>query len=177
MKPRISTVVAIGSDQQHNRVIGDGNGLLWHIPDDLRRFKEITMGHPVIMGRKTFESILAILGKPLPGRTNIVITRDTVWSHEGAVAAHSLDEAIAMAAEEDQEEIFIGGGGQVYNEALPYIERLYLTLIDDQKEGDAFFPAYEDIFTKKVFEEEREHNGLRYRWVTLDRPSSTEDPS
>lgn len=174
MKPRISTVVAIGSDHQHNRVIGDGNGLLWHIPDDLRRFKEITMGHPVIMGRKTFESILAILGKPLPGRTNIVITRDTSWSHEGAVAAHSLDEAVAKASELDQEEIFIGGGGQVYAEALPRIERLYLTLINDEKEGDAFFPPYEEEFTKEIFREEREHNGLRYTWVTLDRPAATE---
>lgn len=177
MKPRISTVVAIGSDQQHNRVIGDGNGLLWHIPDDLRRFKEITMGHPVVMGRKTFESILAILGKPLPGRTNIVVTRDRDWSYEGAVTAHSLEEALTKAKEIDQEEIFIGGGGQIYHEALPYIERLYLTLIDDQKEGDSFFPAYENEFTEIAFEEEREHNGLRYKWITLDRPSSTEGPS
>ncbi len=169
MNPRISSVVAIGSDHQHNRVIGDGNGLLWHIPDDLRRFKEITMGHPVIMGRKTFESILSILGKPLPGRTNIVITRDTAWTYDGALVAHSLEEALRQAREIDDEEIFIGGSGQIYHEALPFIDRLYLTLIDDEKEGDSFFPAYEHVFTEKISEEGREHNGLKYRWVTLER--------
>ena len=128
------------------------------------------MGHPVIMGRKTFESILSILKKPLPGRTNIVITRGPEWTHEGVLVVRSLEEAIERASEIDQEEIFIGGGGQVYTEALPQIDRLYLTLIDDQKEGDAFFPEYEAEFTKKLFEEEREHDGITYRWVTIERP-------
>ena len=167
--PRISCVVAIGSDNKHNHVIGDGNGLLWHIPDDLKRFKEITLGHPVIMGRKTFESILSILKKPLPGRTNIVITRDQSWTHEGVLVAHSLEEAIKMASAIDAEEIFIGGGGQIYAEALPRIDRLYLTLIDDTKEGDSFFPSYEDQFTKTISDETREWNGLSYRWVTVER--------
>lgn len=165
MKPRISSVVALGD----NRVIGKGNGLLWYIPDDLKRFKELTLGHPVIMGRKTFDSILAILGKPLPNRTNIVITRDTSWSHEGVTVTHSLREAFEKAAAEGDEEVFVIGGAQVYAEALPFLSRIYLTRIEDSKEGDAFFPAYEEEFTKEIFREEREHNGLRYTWVTLER--------
>jgi len=174
--PRISTVVAIGSGGLHNGVIGKGNELLWHIPDDLKRFKAITLGHPVIMGRKTFESIVAVLGKALPGRTNIVVTRDSSWAYPEVLVAHSLEEAIEKAKELDAEEIFIGGGGQIYQQALPYIDRLYLTLIEDDKEGDSYFPAYEHLFTKKLFEEEREWNGIRYRWVDLERPlSSTED--
>jgi len=165
MKPRVSAIVAIGD----NRVIGKANGLLWHIPDDLRHFKELTMGHPVIMGRKTFDSILAFLGKPLPGRTNIVITRNLDWSHEGAIVAHSLEEAIEMASALDMEEVFVIGGAQVYEESLPFIDRLYLTRIESSDEGDAFFPEYEHLFTEKLSDETREHNGLAYHWITLER--------
>lgn len=168
-RARISSVVAIGNGKVHNRVIGNGNGLLWHIPDDLKRFKQLTLGHPVIMGRKTFESIVAILGKALPGRTNIVITRDTSWSYPDVVVAHSLEDALEKARALDTEEIFIGGGGQIYEQALPIIDRLYLTLIEDDKEGDSFFPPYEHLFTKKLSEETREWNGLTYRWVNLER--------
>lgn len=168
-RARISSVVAIGNGKVHNRVIGNGNGLLWHIPDDLKRFKQLTLGHPVIMGRKTFESIVAILGKALPGRTNIVITRDTSWSYPDVVVAHSLEDALEKARTLDTEEIFIGGGGQIYEQALPIIDRLYLTLIEDDKEGDSFFPPYEHLFTKKLSEETREWNGLTYRWVDLER--------
>jgi len=163
-KPRISIIVSIGK----NLVIGRQDKLMWPIPEDLKRFKRLTMGHPVIMGRKTFESILATLGKPLPGRTNIVISRRNL-DIEGAVAVHSLEEAIQKAGEVDKEEIFIGGGAQVYEQALPYVDKLYLTLIDDVKKGDTFFPPYEHLFTKKMFEEEREHNGLKYKWVDLER--------
>lgn len=133
------------------------------------------MGHPVIMGRKTFESILHSLGKPLPGRTNIIVTRDPTCisrlnlDTEGVVAAHSLEEAVEKAREIDQEEIFIIGGAQIYEQALPIIDRLYLTLIDDEKPGDAYFPAYEHLFTKKLAEEAGEHNGLKYKWVDLER--------
>lgn len=168
-RTRISSVVAIGNGKVHNRVIGNGNELLWHIPDDLKRFKQLTLGHPVIMGRKTFESIVAILGKALPGRTNIVITRDTSWSYPDVVVAHSLEDALEKARALDTEEIFIGGGGQIYEQALPIIDRLYLTLIEDDKEGDSFFPPYEHLFTKKLSEETREWNGLTYRWVNLER--------
>ena len=168
----ISAIAAIGAD----RVIGRKDKLLWPIPEDLKRFKELTVGHPVIMGRKTYESIFAMLGKPLPGRTNIVITRspgdfkdNPAYEFEHVVLAHSIDDAIQKAKEIDQDEIFIGGGAQVYEQALPFTDRLYLTLVDDDKEGDAYFPAYEEQFTKIISEEPREHEGLKYKWVTLER--------
>jgi dihydrofolate reductase len=164
--PRICAVVAIG----RNRALGKDNTLLWHIPDDLKRFKALTMGHPIIMGRKTFESIVESLGKPLPGRTNIVVTRDTSWTHQGVIVVRSPEEGIAKAREIDDSEIHIGGGAQLYEQTLPVINKLYLTIIDEEKEADNFFPPYEDQFTKKTFEEEREWNGLKYRWLDLERP-------
>lgn len=163
--PRIAIVVAIGK----NREIGKNGKLLWHIPDDLKRFKTLTLGHPVIMGRKTFESIISILGKPLPGRTNIVVTRDESWQHEGVLVFHSPEEAFTKARELDSEEIHIGGGADLYKQALPYVDRLYLTLVDDTKDADTYFPEYETEFTKKISEETREHEGLKYSWVTRER--------
>ena len=157
-------MVAIGK----NRELGLDGKLLWHIPEDLKRFKALTLDHPVIMGRKTFESIPPKF-RPLPGRTNIVVTRDTGWEHEGVLVAHSLDEALRKARELDNEEVHIGGGQQLYEQVLPQVDRLYLTLIDDEKEADTYFPPYEKEFTKKLSEESREHNGLLYRWVTLER--------
>lgn len=164
-KPRVAITVAIGK----NRELGLGGKLLWHIPEDLKRFKAITLGHPIIMGRKTFESIIAILGKPLPGRINIVVTRDLNWRYEGVLVFHSLEEALAKARELDQEEIHIGGGADLYGQALPFVDRLYLTLVDDTKEADTFFPEYEKEFTKKISEESHEHEGLKYSWVNLER--------
>lgn len=161
----ISIVVAIGK----NREIGQEGKLLWHIPEDLKRFKELTLGHPVIMGRKTFESIVKILDKPLPGRTNIVITRNTEWKYDGVLSADSFEKALEKAQEIDSEKIFIGGGAQIYELALPYVDKLYLTLIDDEKKSDSYFPPYENIFKKKTLEEKREHNGLKYTWITLER--------
>ncbi len=152
-----------------NRVIGLKNQLLWPIPDDLKRFKQLTLGHPVIMGYNTFHSILSTLGKPLPGRTNIVISDKASWHHDGAMTAVSIEDAIAKASAIDGEEIFIIGGALTYAQGLPLANRLYLTLIDDEKEGDAYFPAYEYIFTKKIAEEAREWNGLKYSWVDLEK--------
>jgi dihydrofolate reductase len=168
-KPRVSIVVAMGRGRLHNHVIGKNNELLWHIPDDLKRFKALTVGHPVIMGRKTFESILASLGKPLPGRTNIVITRDQNWQHDGAIVTHSVVEALEKARAIDQSEIFIGGGSQLYEQVLPQVDRLYLTLIDDEKDGDTYFPDYENEFTKVLGDESREWNGIHYRWLDVER--------
>lgn len=170
---KVYAVVAIGK----NRELGKEGKLLWHIPDDLARFKELTLGHPLIMGRKTFESILGYTGgKPLPGRTNIVVSRkgQTFVDSQGltfadVIVVPSLDEAIEKAKALDDEEIHIGGGAQIYEQALLYIDKLYLTLIDDEKEADSFFPPYEKEFTKKVFEEKREWKGLKYRWVDLER--------
>lgn len=153
-------------------VIGRSDKLMWPIPEDLKRFKRLTMGHPVIMGRKTFESILASLGKPLPGRTNIVITRSSTSlgvNDPNVILTHSLEEAIAKASEIDKEEVFIGGGAQIYEQALPFTDRLYLTLIDDEQPGDAYFPPYEHLFKTVVADEAHEFNGLKYRWVDLER--------
>jgi dihydrofolate reductase len=163
----IAAVVAIG----RNRELGKGNKLIWHIPDDLKRFKKLTLGHPIIMGRKTFESIVAMLGKPLPERTNIVITRDKKWGYGGVLVADSLERALELAKEQPgAEEIHIGGGAQVYEQALSKIDKLYLTLIDaETPDADSYFPAYKKDFTKKTFEEEHEWNGLKYRFVDLER--------
>ncbi len=162
MAARISIIVAVGK----NRAIGKKNTLLWRISDDLKRFKTLTMGHPIIMGRKTFESI----GRALPGRTNIVITRNTTWSAPDCVAVHSLSEAFEFARTKDSEEIFVIGGGEIYKEALRHADRLYLTLIDDATDGDVHFPDYSD-FTKVISEEKRfdEKTKLNYSWITLEK--------
>lgn len=162
---KICAVVAIGK----NRELGKGGKLLWHIPDDLKRFKELTMGHPVIMGRKTFESIVGYIGGALPGRTNIVVTRDESWKYEGVLVFKTLEEAIEKAKELDNQEIHIGGGAQLYEQALPMIDKLYLTLIDAEGEADIFFPPYEEQFTKKTFEEKHEWKGIKYTFVDLER--------
>lgn len=164
-KALVSIIAAIG----RNRALGKDNELLWHIPDDLRRFKELTLGHPVIMGRKTFDSIVASLGKVLPGRTNIVVTRDADRSYEGAIIAHSIDEAISRASALDDTDVFVIGGGEIYAQALPLADRLFLTFIDDEKKADSFFPPYESDFPHVDSDEAREWNGIRYRWITLRR--------
>ncbi len=164
-RPVVAAVAAIGK----RRVLGKENKLLWHLPNDLKRFKELTVGHPMILGRKTFESIVGYLGKPLPGRQNIVITRDPAWKYEGVIVAASIEDAIAKGKALDDEKVFIGGGAQIYEAALPYTDKLYLTLIDDEKEGDSFFPAYEREFATVTFEQAGEENGIAYRWVDLER--------
>src|SRR5258708_1489116 len=121
----VSAIAAIGK----NRELGQDNKLLWHIPDDLKRFKALTTGHPVIMGRKTFESIFAMIGKPLPNRTNIVVTHDTSWSHAGVLVSHSVEKAIEKGKSLGEKEVFILGGAQIYEAALPFTDKLYLTLI------------------------------------------------
>ena len=156
----VSIIAAIGT----GRSLGKSNDLLWRIPDDLKRFKTLTTGHPLVMGRKTFDSI----GKPLPNRTSIVVTRDTSWQHEGVVVAQSIEEALEKA-KAIHPDVFVIGGGQIYEQALPFIDRLCLTLIDATKEADIYFPEYEDTFTKVTFHEDREHEGLKYKWVNLER--------
>src|SRR3989338_3534347 len=144
-KTVVAAVVAIGK----NRELGKEGKLVWRIPDDVQRFRDLTRGHPLIMGRKTFESILSYRGTPLPDRTNIVITRDRDWKYEGVIVVHSLAEAMEVAREIEKKEIHIGGGAEIYKEALPMIDKLYLTLIDaEAPDADTFFPPYEDQFTK-----------------------------
>ena len=160
----ISVIAAISE----NRAIGKNNQLLFRIPEDLKRFKTITSGHPVIMGRKTFESI----GQPLPGRTNIVVTHDRNFHAQGLIVVHSLQEAIKSAfakATADKKEIFIIGGASIYAQALPFADKLYLTLVNQEyPEADAFFPDYSE-FNKIISEEKRTYDGLAYTWVTLER--------
>ena len=147
------------------RAIGKENGLLWHIPDDMKRFKTLTLGKPVIMGRKTFESIVAILGKPLPGRTNIVITRNLEYFYPGAITATNLEEAFEIAALENPTEIHIGGGEEIYRQALPFVDRLYFTLFHDDTSGDAFFPEFEKDFVATTNHGTQNHEGLTYEWI------------
>jgi dihydrofolate reductase len=165
--PPLIIVVAMS---KKDRGIGKGNRLLWHIPEDLKRFKALTLGHPIIMGRKTFDSILAILGKPLPGRTSIVLTRDETYTPpEGTHIAHSLEEAIGLAKEGEPIEIHIGGGAELYRQALPYIKKLYVTWIDDEVEADTFFPPFEDEFTITKTSPVMTHKGITFEWIDYKR--------
>ncbi len=158
---KISMIAAIASG---NRALGKDNELIYKIPEDLKRFKEITSGHTIIMGRKTFESI----GRALPNRTNIVITHDPDYSAAGTIVTHSLSEALAIAKEKEQNEIFIIGGGQIYQEAIGKADKLYLTIVEGNPDADTFFPDYSD-FKKVIFEEEHESNGLKYKFLDLEK--------
>jgi dihydrofolate reductase len=163
---KVVIVAGMGKD---TRAIGQENGLIWHVPADMKRFKSLTLGHPIIMGRKTFESIIAILGKPLPGRHNIVITRNSDYKYEGATVVTSLDEAFKVAQEESPAEIHIGGGAEIYRQALPFVDELYLTLFNDDSTGDTIFPEFENDFTIKTEHEPQEHDGLKFQWIDYKR--------
>ena len=119
-----------------NRVIGAGGGIPWHLPDELKRFKRLTLGHHIIMGRRTWESI----GRLLPGRTTVIVTRQRGYPAPGARVVHSLDDAIAASGADD--ELFVIGGAELYAQALPRAERLYLTVVDADIAGDVFMPDY-----------------------------------
>ena len=133
MSGRVALIAAVA----RNGAIGVDGGLPWRISSDLKRFKALTMGKPLIMGRKTFESI----GRPLPGRRLVVVTRDAAWTAPDVEVAHGLDEALALAA--DAPEIMVGGGAQIYALALPRAARLYLTEVEAAPEADAVFPSYD----------------------------------
>lgn len=169
-RSRIALIAAVAE----NGVIGAEGGIPWRIPDDLQYFKRITMGKPVIMGRRTFASI----GKPLAGRANIVITRSADWSAEGVFVAHDFDEAIRLAMEREREteagEIIIAGGESVYAEALPLADRLYLTEIHAEIDGDTFFPPFNrDDFVEVSRDriDNDEQGGPAFSFVVLDRKS------
>jgi len=134
--PRCCLIVAMAS----NRIIGRDGGMPWHLPADLRHFKQTTLGKPLIMGRKTFQSI----GRPLPGRTNIIVTRDPDFAAEGTVTARDFDDALDRARKIAQadgvDEIMIGGGGEIYARALPVADRIYLTEVAGNVDGDVTFP-------------------------------------
>lgn len=162
-------VVIVAALGRKKRALGYKNKLLWHIPADLKRFKELTLGHPVIMGRKTFESILAMLGKPLPGRTNIVVTRNIDYSYPGVKVATSLEAGFMRALEENPTEIHIGGGAEIYKEALPYTDKLYLTLVESEAYADTFFPEYENLFIPVKEHSPQESGNLSFQWIDLVR--------
>jgi dihydrofolate reductase len=148
----VSVIVAVAE----NGVIGDKNTLLWHISEDLRNFKRVTSGHPVIMGRKTFDS----LGRPLPNRTNVVITRQNL-EIDGCKVVHSLEEALSLFSPE--EELFVIGGAQIYAEALPLADRFYLTRVHHAYEGDTSFPKWNESEWSRM-ESERFERGEKYEY-------------
>lgn len=164
MKAKISIIVAVGE----NREIGKQNKLLWDILEDRKRFRDLTWGHAVIWGRKTFESVLGYIGKAPSGRTNIIITRDRNYKYEGCIIANSLDVALRIAREKEKNEIFIGGGGEIYKLVLPLVDRLYLTTVKGRYEADAYFPDYSE-FKKVLDKQERVSGGYQYTWLTLER--------
>ncbi len=151
-----------------NRVIGKNNTLIWHLPADLKRFKTLTTGHVIIMGRKTFESI----GKPLPNRTSIVISRQADLQIDGAIIAHSVEEAILKAKSITREDIYIVGGAEIYALSLPLADQILVTQLHDIFEGDAYFPEI-PTETFEVTEKERgitdEKNAYQYSYITYTR--------
>ncbi|MBL6989032.1 MAG: dihydrofolate reductase [Bacteriovoracaceae bacterium] len=144
----ISMIVAIGN----NREIGLNNKMLWHVREDFKNFKRITMGHHLVMGRKTFESI----GKPLPGRDTIIVTRNKSYKQKDCLVAHSLQDAVLMAKNAGEEELFILGGAQIYEQALELASKIHLSRIDFEGEADAYFPQFEHLEWKKTQSVEHE---------------------
>lgn len=158
----ISIIVAIGN----NRVVGINNALPWNLPADMEHFRKVTMGKPVIMGQKTFESI----GKPLSNRTNIVLTRDNNFQPQGCIITHSIDEALNAANE--FEEVIIIGGVSIYAQFLPLADRMYLTLIHEDFAGDAYFPEfdYNDWNELERIDHEPDNNNpYKYSFIVLER--------
>ncbi|WP_415882751.1 type 3 dihydrofolate reductase [Neptuniibacter sp. QD72_48] len=164
--------LAIIVAQAKNRVIGVNNKLPWHLPEDLRYFKQVTMGKPIIMGRNTYESI----GRPLPGRTNIVISRQESYAPQGVKVVSSLEAAIDMAESvamiDGASEAMVIGGGQIYAQALEKADRLYLTEVDAEIEGDAWFPEFARENWKEVGREDFSAEGpnpYNYSFIVLDK--------
>nr|AIA11971.1 Dihydrofolate reductase [uncultured bacterium] len=164
---RISIIAVLGED---TRAIGIDGDLIWtRLRADKIRFRKLTYGHPVIMGRKTWDS-LPDMYRPLPGRTNIIISRDASLVIPGAIVVRSLDDAIAAARKSlGSDEIFIIGGGIVYAKALPYVDRLYLTLVQSDAAGDVFFPEYEVDFPEEIERIRDSEHDPTLTFLTLER--------
>jgi dihydrofolate reductase len=164
MKPRLSIIAAMAQ----NRVIGIDNKLPWRLPADLAYFKSLTVGHHMIMGRKTYQSLPG--GKPLPGRVSVIVTRDPAFSAPGCVVVHSLSEAIAACV--GDEEAFFIGGAEIYRQALTVADRIYLTEVRADVPGDARFPEFELSVWRETTRTEclaDERNALAYDFVVYDR--------
>ena len=159
-------IISMIAAMDNNRLIGNSNQLPWHLPADFAHFKAVTMGKPIIMGRKTYESI----GKPLPGRINIVLSRNPGITYEGVECVTSFDDAIALVP--DVDEVMVIGGSTIYEMLLPRVDRLYLTYVDGEFKGDAWFPYFDqsewlekDVVTRASDEK----NSYNCRFVTLER--------
>lgn len=170
--PKIHLVAAMAK----NRVIGHDGAMPWHLPRDLQHFKQVTMGHPVLMGRKTYDSIVATLGKPLPGRLNVVISRRAPNVADGVLCYDSLESALEALGERGESVIDVIGGGEVYKATLPMASRLYITLIDAQPTGDTWFPKI-DLSQWQVSDTHThppdQHNGYAMTFVTFDRVATS----
>ncbi|PMC39245.1 dihydrofolate reductase [Bacillus sp. UMB0899] len=159
----ISLLVAMDK----HRLIGRDNQLPWHLPQDLAYFKKVTMNHKIVMGRKTFESI----GRPLPGRENIIVTRDKTYTQKGCTILHSIEEIIELSSH-SKDELFVIGGAEIFKEILPVSDRLYITEIDHEFEGDTYFPDRNHSEWKKVSDEKGikdEKNPYDYHFVVYER--------
>ena len=152
--PNVTMIAAVG----RNGVIGDGLTMPWHLPEDLRFFKRTTMGHPMVMGRRTYDSM-----GTLPGRRSIVVTRQRDWTAPGVEVTHSLPEALALVA--DAHEVFVVGGGEIYRQAMPYADRLLVTEVDRSPEGSVTFPAIDP----EVWAETARDEQPGFAWVTYER--------
>ena len=166
---KTSLIVAVS----RNGVIGIDNQLPWHLPEDLKYFKSVTMGKPLIMGRKTYDSI----GRPLPGRTNIVVTRDQGWHAEGVEVARSLQQAMTLGrlacARSEAGEIMVIGGEQIYQLTLPAADRLYITEVQAEVEGDAFFPPLDHSQWQQISERLPEQTDTHpYRFLVLEKKTA-----
>jgi dihydrofolate reductase len=160
----ISAIVAIGK----NKVIGLDNQIPWYLPADLKYFKKITTGHHILMGRKCYDSI----GKPLPNRANIIVTRDLYFIVSNALVVHHIEEGIKLALNRGERELFIIGGGEIYKQSMPFWDRLYLTEVDYEGAGDVFFPEIDLKNWKKTFEELHDKDNLNnfaYSFITYER--------
>lgn len=160
----LSAIVAISA----NNVIGKDNELPWYLPADLKYFKRTTLGHPVIMGRKSYDSI----GRPLPKRTNIIVTRDPYYISSNILVAHSIGEAVDLAKDMESEETFIIGGAMIYESSLPLLDRMYITEVNANIEGDTFFPEWNQEEWKLISEEHHtsdEKNEFDYAFKIYER--------
>lgn len=161
-RPFVSAIVAAAE----NNAIGKDNQLLWHLPNDLRFFKRTTSGHPIIMGRKTFESV----GKPLPNRRNIVVTRQPDYAVEGGDVVHSIQAALALCAE--NAEVFIVGGAEIYKQALAILGRIYITRVHTEVAGDTFFPDIDEqdwVLVSEEFHAPDERHAYAYTFMVYER--------
>lgn len=153
----LSMIAAMGK----NRVIGKDNEMMWHLPREFQYFKDVTSGHCIILGRKNFEAI----GRPLPNRTNIIVTRQDDYKAADCVVVNSLDEAVKYAKDHGETEAFITGGGQIYKEMIDRVQRIYLTEVDYSEEGDVYFPEFDESkFNKELVRSQEVNEKNKYRW-------------